>query len=96
MGSLERGGAQKVINLPVRTGKGDAPGCLRGPCGPFSAHGFGGSTYPRAPVWLFRFALCHSLWLPSWVPFFVSASDCLPVPLSLAPLSAPNLRPREF
>lgn len=40
MGSLERGGAHKVINLPVRTGKGDAPGCLRGPCGPFSAHGF--------------------------------------------------------
>lgn len=40
MGSLERGGADEVINLPVEKRKGDAPGCLRGPCGPFSARGF--------------------------------------------------------
>lgn len=88
MGSLERGGADEVINLPVKMGKGDGPGCLRGPFGPFSARGFcplhppppSGSQLPSGSFG----SLCRSLWLLSRAPFFVSASvylfSCLSPP----------------
>lgn len=62
MGSLERGGAGGVINLPVKMGKGDAPGCLAAPVGPSQHAGLPAPPAPAlrlpAPVWL---PLCHSL-----------------------------------
>lgn len=88
MGSLERGGADEVINLPVKMGKGDGPGCLRGPFGPFSARGFCPLHLPprsssQLPSGSFG-SLCHSVWLLSRAPFFVSASvylfSCLSPP----------------
>lgn len=60
MGSLEGGGADEVINLPVKMGNGDAAGCLGGPCGSFSACGFGlfhllAALQLPSPVGLFHF-----------------------------------------
>lgn len=103
MGSLERGGAHKVINLPVKTGKGAAPGCLRGPCGPFSARGFCALPLPPRCDSQFLSGCCRSL--------FVIPSGCLQGPLSLCLLLSvylfsclsppssfpgPILRPKEF
>lgn len=101
MGSLERGGADEVINLPVKTGRGAAPGCPRGPCGPFSARGLCLLHLPprsgsQLPSGLFRFPLCHSLRLLSRAPFFVSASvylfGCLSLPFWRLALGQENFK----
>lgn len=79
------------------------PGRLRGPCGLFSARGFWSLYLPAAlqlpfPVGLFHFALCRSLfslWPPSRVSFFVSASVYLSSCLS-RPFPCPNRAKRTL
>lgn len=85
-------------------GNGEASGRPRGPCGPFSARGFC-PLLPAAlqllpPVWLFHFALCHSLsslWPPSRAPYFVSASvhlsGCVSCPTRAKRTSASDEQP---